>query len=150
MEWFIIWLIKGSISIIKMRPDEGLYIVTNDRLGKHFWSLCSDPMDILLAIHLKWSPKVWYGLCITWLLLKVNTGWFGFLILREKITSWVFFLEASGLKLIFHWHAELLTFSRPLFKALADKFVFWTTKNREVSSAKSLGFDDNSCEESFM
>ena len=57
-------------------------------------------MDVLtlLAIYLKCSAKFnfssksklrsfWYGVCITWLLLKINTGWLGFSILREKITS---------------------------------------------------------------
>ena len=76
-----------------------LYIVTNDRLGKHSWTLHSSPMDVLtlLAIYLKCSPKFyfssknkprcfWYWVCITWLLLKINTGWLGFLIFWEKIT----------------------------------------------------------------
>ena len=85
----------------------------------------------------------WYGICITWLLLKINTGWLGFLIVQEKITSSTC-LEGSGLKPIFHWYSQFLIFSRSLFKTLADKFVSRTAKNREVSSAKSLGFDDSS------
>ena len=70
-------------------------------------------------------------------------GWFGFLISQEKITSWAC-SERSGLKLVFHWYAQLLISSRSLFKALVDKFVSWTTENREVSSPKGLGLDDNS------
>ena len=53
----------------------------------------------------------WYGVCINWLLLKIKTGWLGFLILLEKITSCTC-LEGSGLKFIFHWYAQLLVFSR--------------------------------------
>ena len=50
-------------------------------------------MDVLtlLAMHLKCSSKFNFssryfccGVCITWLLLKINTGWLGFLILRAK------------------------------------------------------------------
>ena len=89
------------------------------------------------------SRCFWYGVCIAWLLLKIITGWLDFLILQEKITFWAC-LEESGLKLIFHWYPQFLFFSRLLFKMLADKFVSWTTKNRKVSFAISLGFDDNS------
>ena len=85
----------------------------------------------------------WYGVCVTWLLLKINTGWLGFLIVQEKITSSAC-LEGSRLKPIFHWYSQFLILSRSLFKTLADKFVSRTAKNREVSSARSLGFDDNS------
>ena len=61
---------------------------------------------------------------------------------NKKISSWAC-LEGLGLKLIFHWYAQLLVFNGSLFKVLTDKFVFWTIKNRVVSSAKSLRFDDN-------
>ena len=112
------------------------------------------------AIYLKCSTKFnfsskkkprcfWYWVFITWLLLKINSGRLGFLILREKITSWAS-LGGSGLKLTFHWYAELLLFSRSLFKVLADKLVSRITKNRDVPPAKSLGFDDNSFDESLM
>ena len=65
-----------------------------------FEGYISSPMDVLtlLAIHLKHSPKFdfsskitptccWYAVCITWSLLKINTGRLGFLYLREKISS---------------------------------------------------------------
>ena len=50
-------------------------------------------MDVLTLsiIYLKCSPKFHlpsryfcYGVCITWLLLKINTEWLGFLILQAK------------------------------------------------------------------
>ena len=84
-----------------------------------------------------------------WLLLKINSGWLGYLILHKKITSWAC-LEGSGLKLSFHWYAQLFIFSRSLFKAITDKSVSWTTENREVSSAKSLGFYDKSFDKLLM
>ena len=37
-----------------------------------------------------------------------------------------------------------------MFNALADKFAFQTTKNREVSAAKNLGFHDNSFDKSLI
>ena len=78
-----------------------------------------------------------------WLLLRINSGWLGFLVLHKKIPSWAC-LEGSGLKFSFHWYAQLL------FKAITDKFVSWTTENREVSSAKSLGFYHKSLDKSLM
>ena len=126
-----------------------LYIVTNDRLDKHSWSLHSSPMDVLtlLAIYLKCSPKFyfssknkprcfWYWVCITWLLLKINSGWLGFLIFWEKITSWAS-VEGSGLKLIIHWYAQLLIFIGSLFKVLADKFVSEQVKIEKCHQQKA-------------
>ena len=151
---------KITSSLSKWGLIKDLYIVNNVCLGKKFWILHNSPMGVLtlLSTYLKCSPTFsfsskskpscfWYGVCITWLLLKINSGWLGFFILREKIT-WAC-LEGSGLKLIFHWYAQLLIFSRPLFQA-ANNFAFRTTKKREVSSAKSLGFDGNSYDKSLM
>ena len=118
-------------------------------------SLRKSPLDklTLLAIYFKYLHKFnflfknapsffWYGVCTILLLSRINTGWFGFLILREKVTSWAC-LRISRLKLIFHWYVQLLIFSWSSFKALADKFVCRITKKKQLSSAKSLGFDDN-------
>ena len=86
---------------------------------------------------------------ITWLLLNIKSGWLGFLILGEKITSWAC-LEGSGLKPIFHWYGQLLIFNKSLFKTFADEVISQTTEKREVSSAKSLGFDDNLVDKSLI
>ena len=56
------------------------------------------------------------------------------------VTSWVFF-DGSGLKLIFHWYAQLLISSKSSFKSIYDELTSWITENREVSSAKSFGLD---------
>ena len=44
----------------------------------------------------------------------------------------------------------VINFSRSLFRALADKFVSQTMENGDVSSVKSLGFDNNSFDKSLM
>ena len=59
-------------------------------------------------------------------------------------------LRRIRIKTHFPLICPLITFSRSLFKALADNFVSRTTKEREVSSAKGLGFDDNSFDKSLM
>ena len=59
-------------------------------------------------------------------------------------------LLGSGLKLIFHWNAHLFIFSRSSFKFFADKVISWTTENREVSSASSLGFEIKLSERSLI
>ena len=74
-----------------------LYIVTNDHLSKIIWSLRNSPMDLqtLLVTYFKCLPKFnlyseniatcfWYEAWFTSQLLKINTGWFGFLIFQEK------------------------------------------------------------------
>ena len=114
---------KITSSLSKWGLIKDLYIV-NVCLRKKF----SSPMGVLTlsSTYLKCSPTFsfsskskpscfWDGVCMTWLLLKINSGWLGFFILREKIT-WAC-LEGSGLKLIFHWYAQLLIFSRPLSQA---------------------------------
>ena len=59
---------------------------------------------------------------------------------RLNITSWAFF-DVSGLKLFFHWYAQLLILSKSSFKSICDKLTSWITDNIEVSSAKSFGLD---------
>ena len=73
------------------------YIVANDRLSKINWNLRNSPMDLktLLIRYFRCLPKFklsskniatrfWYEAWFTSKLLKINTGWFGFLIFREK------------------------------------------------------------------
>ena len=67
----------------------------------------------------------------------------------KKITSSACLL-GSGLKLIFHWNAHLFIFFRSSFKFFADKVISWTTENREVSSANSLGFEIKLSERSLI
>ena len=76
-------------------------------------------------------------------------GWQVFWILREKITSWACLL-GSGLKLIFHWNAQLLILLKSLFKWLAEILTFCTMEKRDVSSTKSLSVVDRSSDRSLM
>ena len=59
-------------------------------------------------------------------------------------------LGGSGLKLIFHWNAQLLIFLKSLFKWAAEVLISRTTEKREVLSAKGLAFVDRSSERSLM
>ena len=56
----------------------------------------------------------------------------------------------SGLKLIFHWKAQLLILFKSSFKFYADKFLSNITEKRDVLSANSLGFETKSSEKSFI
>ena len=47
----------------------------------------------------------------------------------------------SGLKLIFHWKAQLLICSKSSFKLIPARFISCTTEKSEMSSAESLGFE---------
>ena len=106
-------------------------------------------MDVLtsLAIYFKCSPKFnlsseniprcfWYGVWITCLLLDVKSGCLGFLILREKITSWDC-LEGSGLRIIFRWYAQLLIIIKSLSKTLAESRLTNKRKKRSVICKKA-------------
>ena len=72
-----------------------------------------------------------------------------FLNFTRKNTSWAC-LEGLGLKLIFHWCVQLLIFHNSLFKTLINEVISQTIEKREVPFGKSLGFDDNPVEKSFL
>ena len=48
-----------NVSVVKMKPNEGLYIDDSDCLSKIIWSLCNSPMDLLtlLLMYFKYYPK---------------------------------------------------------------------------------------------
>ena len=91
------------------------------------------------------SEKGLVSLTYHWNKLTNDVLW----ILQEKITSWACLL-GSGLKLIFHWNAQLLIILKSLFKWLEEALTFYTMKKRDVSSAKSLPVLDRSLERSLM
>ena len=47
-------------------------------------------------------------------------------------------MSGSGLNYIFHWYAQLLTFSKSQLNSFADLFISCTFEKRDVSSAKNL------------
>ena len=69
--------------------------------------------------------------------MKTKGGWVNLFDLQLKMTTWACLL-GSGLKLIFHWKAQLLTFFKSSFNPLAEVFISWTTENNDASSAKSI------------
>ena len=68
---------------------------------------------------------------------------------RLKITFWAFLLE-WGLKVIFHWNAQLLTLFKSLFTSFAEVFMSWATLKRDVSSANDFALEDKSSDKSFV
>ena len=97
-------------------------------------------MYLEIQVSIPNIPKCfWVSDRVTMLLLKINEGWDDFWILREKITSWACLL-GSGLKLIFHWKAQLFILFKSSFKFFTDKYLSNITEKRDVSSTNSLGF----------
>ena len=70
-------------------------------------------------------------------LLKLNVGWDDFWSLGEKTTSWAC-LMGSGLKLIFHWKAQLFILVKSWFHLFADECLSFITEKSDVSSASSF------------
>ena len=101
-------------------------VVTTDHLGKIFSSLRNRTEFLpLVLIYFKCSLKFYgftknirrcfrYGVWITWSLLNIKSGWFGFLVLREKIT-----FSASIEGLVF----KLLSFDKPSFLSEASRYL---------------------------
>ena len=113
-------------------------------------------LNMLLRCSWKFSlvskniPKCfWVSDWFTILLLKINEGWDDFWILQEKITSCACLLE-SGLKLIFHWQAQLFILLKSSFKFFADKFLSNIIEKRNVSPANSLEFETRFSDKSFI
>ena len=161
MKWAIICFVVYDVTIIK-KGLINLYIVSSEALVTIFCNFLKNPIVllILLSLNLRCSLKsslvskiiprcLWFVDCMATVLLKFNDGWFGLLSFLEKITSCACLL-GSGLKLIFHRNADLFIFFRSPFKFFADKVISWTTENREVSSANSLGFEIKFSERSLI
>ena len=70
-------------------------------------------------------------------------------IFQEKNTSWAC-LDGYGLKDIFHLYAQKLTLSRSLFSFYDLLIGSRTTKNIEVSSAKSFTLDSRLSDKSLI
>ena len=128
-------------------------MIINDVLGKLSWSLRRSPIVLFTLFCTFFRCKLksnlvsniiprcfWVDDDLTKFSLKYNGGWSILLIFLLKITSWACFL-GSGLNLIFHWKAQSLIFIKSLFRSFAVEFIFWTTENREVSSANNFGFE---------
>ena len=91
----------------------------------------------------------WDAVWLTLLLLKFRRRWFIFLVFLLTTTSWAYFLE-SGLKLVFHWYAQLLLFTKSSFNSFLVALPSWITENNDASSANNLAFDETPFGKSLM
>ena len=85
----------------------------------------------------------------TFVLLKTKEESSNFFNLRLKTTSWAC-LFGSGLKLIFLWNAQLITFFKSLFNSLAELLMPCTTMKRDLSSGKNFALEVKSLDKSFI
>ena len=116
-----------------------------------WWSFRNKPIVLLTLLNMlsrcSWKsslvskniPKCFWVSDWVTILLKINEGWDDFWILREERTPWVWLLEL-GLKLIFHWKAQLFVLFKSSFKFFTDKYLSNITEKRDVSSTNTLGF----------
>ena len=139
-----------------------LYIVSRDDLGRIGWNLRNRPIVLLIfwVIFFMCSTKFsltsnvnprcfWDILFFKAMSLNERQGWSSFLIFLLNITSCACLVK-SGLKIIFHWKAQLLITARSLRKVAALDWMSLTTEKRDASLAKSLQFEDTPFDKSLM
>ena len=127
-----------------------------------WWSFLNKPIFLLTLLNIllrcSWKssliskniPKCFrVSDWVIMVLLKINEGWDYFSILREKRSSWACML-GSGLKLMFHWKAQLFILFKSSFKFFSDKSLSNITEKGNVSSANSLGFETKFSDKSFI
>ena len=139
-----------------------LYIVTNDCLGRITCSLRYSKMDLLtlLVIHSKCSLKFYlssenilrcfrYWVWFTWILLKINTGWFCLFnfAARNDILS---LLSRIKVKNLFPLIIPVSCPKKAIIEFICRCIYIFKTEKIEVPSAKRLGFDDKSIDKSLM
>ena len=138
------------------------YLVSRDDLGKIGWNLHHRPIILLIfwVMFFMCSPKfsltsnvnprcAWDILFFKGMSLNERKEWSTFLVSILNITSCACSVK-SGLKIIFYWKAQLLTAVRSLRKVATLDWLSLTTEKRDVSSAKSLQFEDNPFDKSLM
>ena len=72
-----------------------------------------------------------------------------FLSFPKNVTSWACFL-GSEVNNIFQWKGQFENFSKLLFTWSVGTLIFFTGEKIDVSSAKSLVFDERFFDRSFM
>ena len=70
---------------------------------------------------------------------KKTWGWKGFIVFREKITSWACLLR-SALNIILHWYPHFEILFKSLLISSVETLTSFTIEKTDVSSAKSLLF----------
>ena len=137
-------------------------MVKRDDPGKIFWNLRKRPIVLLIFLVILFvcsekfnftsiiKPRCfWNKQLLNGTLLTKRVGWRNFLIFLQNITSCACLLK-SGLKIVFHWKAQLDIAFRSWLKVAALVWILFTTEKRDVSSAKSLQFEERSLGKSFM
>ena len=125
-----------------------LYIVSRDDLGRIGWNLRNRHIVLLIfwvifficstkfSLTSNVNPRCfWDKLFFKEMSLNERQGWSSFLIFLLNITSSACLVK-TGLKIIFHWKAQLLIIDRSLRKVAALDWMSLTTEKRDVSSAK--------------
>ena len=139
-----------------------MYIISRDDLGRIGWNLrkrqivllvswviffmCSTKFSLMSNVNLRCLGDI---LFFKGMSLIERQGWSSFLVFLLNITSCACLVK-SGLKIIFHWKAQLLITFRSLHQIAALDWMSLTTGKRDVSSAKSLQFEDTLCDKSLM
>ena len=132
-----------------------LCIVSRDDLGRTDWNLLNRPIVLLIfwvilfmcstrfSLTSNVNPRCfWDILFFKGMLSNERQGWSSFLVFLLNITSGACLVNL-GLKVIFHWKAQLLIITiRSLRKVAALEWMSLTTEKRHVSSARSLQFED--------
>ena len=141
-----------------------LYIVSSGDLGRSDWNLRNRPIALLIFGVLKEcfyvstkfrltsnvNPRCfWDILFFKGMSLNERQGWSSFLVFLLNITSCACLVK-SGLKIIFHWKAQLLITDRSLRKVAALDWMSLTTEKRDVLSAKRFQFEDTPSDKSLM
>ena len=139
-----------------------LHIASRNDLGRIRWNQCN---------RLIFSPIFWeiFFMCLTKFSLTSNVNprcfwdilffkgislnkrqeWSSLLAFLRNISSCACLVK-SGLKIIFHWKSQLLITVRSLSKVAVLDWMSLTTEKRDVSSAKSLQFEDTPFDKSLM
>ena len=146
----IISLVINDIDISNRILIKVLYTVKRDYLRKTCWNLRKRPRVLLIFFgntlymfrEFNFTSNVkptcfWNKLLLNGMLLNKRVGWSIFLIFLQNITSCAGLLK-SGLKIIFHWKAQLVIRLRSWLKVVALVQMLFTTERRDLSSAKSL------------
>ena len=87
----------------------------------------------------------WNKLLLNGILLNKRVGWSNFFIFLQNITSCACScLLKSGLKIIFHWKAQLVIACSSWLEVVALTWMLFTTEKRNFASAKNLQFEERS------
>ena len=108
--------------------------------------ICSEKFNFISNVK---PRRFWNKLLFNGILLNKRVGWSNTLIFLLNITPCACLLE-SGLKIIFHWKAQLAIAFRSWLKVVALVWMSFTTEKRNVSSAKSLQYEERLLDKSFM